>query len=424
MLTRNQIIIIGVIGFIALFFILIFLGVIPGLKKTQQGGQQLQLNFWGVEEETALRPIFDSYQSANGVRINYTKFSENNFEKNLIDALASGKGPDILAFHSSWLPKHIGKIAPAPTAANFSITQIRNLYPQIIENDFVKDNKIYALPVYIDTLALIYNRDFFDAKGVAVVPKSWAEFQSVIPALKETDALGRITKAAAAIGGSEKSIDRASDLLTLLMFQFSINLNVENSEKVAFSKDKKSIQALNFYLQFADSSNQAYAWNDNLRYSLDNFSQGTVAAIFNYSSAISQIKSKNPFLNIGVAPMPQISKDSVNYANYWGLAVSNQSKQQAAAWNFILYLSSNQLVAEQYLKASKRPPALRSLIQKYSNDSDSGVFSNQALTAKSWKQKDNESIRKIFSNMIESVLSGGIDSQKALQQAENEINSL
>lgn len=430
MLTRNQIIIIGIVGAIVLFFVLIILGVIPGLKSTPQGGggggggPQAQLNFWGMEDENIFRSIFDSYQSSRGVKINYTKFSESAYEKNLIDALASGRGPDILAFHNTWLSKHIGKISPVPASANFSAIQARNLFPQAVESDFVKDGKVYALPIYIDTLAFIYNRDFFDSRGIATTPGTWQEFQYALPALKEIDSSGRIAKAAAAIGGSGKSIDKFDDLLSLLMFQFGSKINSRDSNSVDFSGNKEAAQALNFYLQFGISGNQYYTWSDNLNYSLDGFSRGDVGAIFNYSSAIPLIKAKNHFLNFQVAPMLQFSQNIANYADYWGLAVSSQSKQQVAAWNFILHLSANPAAAEQYLQASKKPPALRTLIQKYMNDPDLGVFNQQTLTAKSWKQKDKEAIKKIFSDMIESILSGRLSSDKALQQAESEINSL
>ena len=114
----------------------------------------------------------------------------------------------------------------------------------------------------------------------------------------------------------------------------------------------------------------------------------------------------------------------VNYADYWGLAVSNQSRNPEIAWNFIMYFTADQTVAEKYIQESKRPPALRSLIQKYLNDLDLGVFSQQALTARSWPQPDSSAVRRIFSDMIESISSGRLSVDRALEQAENEINEL
>lgn len=429
--TKTQITIIFAVVLVVVIIVLIFIGVLPGRK---QGGsanlgtigneQQTEVNFWGVEDEQKIRPIIDAYSQVNkSVRISYTQFSESNYEKSLVDALASGRGPDILMFHNTWLPKHYGKILPLPSTIGFSITQMRQLFPQVVEADFTGNGNVYALPIYIDTLAFIYNKDFFDAKGVAVVPNNWKEFQYVIPRLREFDFSGKISKAAAAIGGSERSVDKASDLLNLVMLQSGTQM-ADESGKAAFARGGGE-EALNFYIQFSNPNSSAYTWNDNLRNSLDSFSQGGAGAIFNYQSIISQIKARNPYLNLEVALMLQLDANQpVNYADYWGLAVSAQSGNPSAAWDFIMYFSADQTIAEKYLQESKRPPALRSLIQKYLNDPDLGVFSQQALTAKSWRQPDNIAIRRIFSNMIESVLNGRLYVSQALEQAENEVNSL
>jgi multiple sugar transport system substrate-binding protein len=431
-LTRNQIIIIFGVALLVIIVVLIFIGVLPGRK---QGGsanlgaigneKQTEIVFWGVENEQAIRPIIDFYSQANKTaRITYTQFSRNDFEKKLVDAMAGGRAPDIFMFHNTWLPKHFGKLLPLPAASGFSITQLRQLFPQVVEADFFNNGQIYALPIYIDTMAFLYNKDIFDAKGVAIIPKNWNEFQYIVPRLRELDFSNKISKAAAAIGGSEKSIDKATDLLSLLMLQSGIQMFNQSGE-ASFSQSGGS-DALNFYLKFSTPNSSVYTWNDNLRNSLDSFSQGETAAIFNYQSAIPIIKAKNPFLNLAVVPMLQISgaKQPINYANYWGLTVSNQSRNPEIAWNFIMYSSIDPAVAEKYLQESKRPPALRSLIQKYLNDPDLGVFSQQALTAKSWPQPDSTAIRQIFSSMIELVASGRLSTENALQQAEEEVNSL
>ncbi len=431
-LTKTQLTIIFAVVVVVLIIVLIFIGVLPGRKQNGGssiggigGGQQTEIIFWGVENEQAIRPIIDSYSQVNKIaRIAYTQFNENNYEKRLVDALAAGRGPDILMFHNTWLTKHYGKVMPLPVESGFSITQMRQLFPQVIEADFTNGGNIYALPIYIDTLAFLYNKDFFDAKGVAMTPKNWNEFQYVIPRLRELDFGNRIIKAGAAIGGSERSIDKASDLLSLIMLQLGTQM-INQSGEAEFARTGAD-KALNFYLQFSNPNSQSYTWNDNLRPSLDNFSQGGAGAIFNYQSAISVIKAKNPYLNLAVSPMLQLAgaNQPINYADYWGLTVSNQSQNPGIAWNFILYFSADPAIAEQYLEISKRPPALRSLIQKYLNDPDLGVFASQALTARSWAQPDSAGVRRIFSDMIESVLSGRLLIDSALEQAENEVNSL
>ena len=422
-LTRSQIIIISIAGLVVLFFILVFLGVIPGLKDTSSGTPEVQLSFWGVENQGVMSDLIDAYSKLRpNVSIVYSQIPEETYEESLISALAAGRGPDLLMFRSSWLPKHSDKIYPA-AETQISLTQVQQLFPKVAEQDFTASSKIYALPLYIDTLALIYNKDVFDAKAIAIVPQTWQDFQILIPKLRELNEQNQIAKAAAAIGGSKKSLSQASDLLDLIMTQFG---SPRLGEIGGIQFGNEGLNAFNFYLQFANPASVYYTWNDNLTYSLDALSQGKTALIFDYASVIPKIKSKNPFINIGVAPMLQFkgANQPIDYADYWGVAVSKQSRNPGWAWDFVIQTTTNSAPSESYLKNSGRPPALRTLIAKYSNDPNLGVFAKQALTARSWPKPDSESIKKIFSNAIESVLTGRLSSSQALEQAENEINSI
>ncbi len=433
-LTRTQIIIIGIAGLIVLFFVLVLLGLIPGLKLDGGGGDigsgtQTKIEFWGVSEannNSAILTIIDEYLKINNsVSINYRQFENpDTFEKTLLNALATGQGPDIFMFHNAWLPKHYDKVAPVPETI-FNLGYLGQLFPDIVNSDFVSQNKIYALPLYIDTLALIYNKDIFNSKSIAITPRTWTEFQSLIPQIRQLNNLNQITKPAAAIGGSNKSIDSASDLLNALMLQFESKF-ISQYEGVNFGNE--GLAAFNFYLSFANPNSQYYTWNDSLTPSIDSFSQGDLAMILNYNSSIRLIKAKNPYLNIRVSPLPQFYPDEPdkikNFANYWGLAVSKQSKNQIAAWNFIVSATTNYQIAEVYLATSGEPPALNSLIEKYKDDPNLGVFARQALTSYSWPQPDSAAIKTIFSDMITSVLNGQLNSKQALSQAENRINEL
>ena len=98
-LSRNQIIIVSAIFGVVLFLVLVFLGVIPGLKKQNSGGilgqgEQVILSFWGVENNDFLMPFFENYQKIRpNVRVDYKQINENDCEKTLINALAAGRVP-------------------------------------------------------------------------------------------------------------------------------------------------------------------------------------------------------------------------------------------------------------------------------------------------------------------------------------------
>lgn len=426
MLTKNQIIIIGVVAFIILFFILGLLGVIPIFKNTNPGqnpNTEATLNFWGVDDSNSYRSVFDAYASSHpGIKISYQQFDEKNYESALLNALATGKGPDVFMFHRTWLPKHGDKVIAA-SDAQFSLFNMRQLFPDVVEKDFVSNQKVYALPLYLDSLALFYNKDIFNAKGIALAPATWDEFKNLVPFLTEFDFSRNIKKSAAAIGGTNKSIDNASDLLALLMLQNNPQFTDYSNKRLIF--DDKALGAFNFYLQFGNPSSDYYTWSDTFGNSINAFASGDVPMIFNYARKTKTIRQKNPYLNFSVAAMPQFDLNNpANFADYWGLAVSKQTKMPQTAWGFVISLTTNQQISSAYLKDSNSPPALRTLINQNLSDPNIGVFAKQALTVKSIYQQNKETFAQSFSYMIESVLTGRLSSGDAMRKAAIEINGL
>jgi multiple sugar transport system substrate-binding protein len=429
-LSRPQIIILGSTLFIILLFIGIFTGILPGARKPGVKAPEITLTIWGVDDKNFFQDNIAAYETIRPtVRVDYEELNPATYEKDVINALATGAGPDIVMFHNSWLPKHFNKIVPA-SETQITLKTFQEIFPVVVEQDFAPDGKIYASPLYTDTLALFYNQDTFDKKGIAIPPKDWLDFQNLIPKLRQKDVSGKIAKPAAAIGGSNDTIDKASDLLTLLMLQAGTIMTDDGFTQATFAGNVKGsvpgLDALNFYKKFSDPDDIYYTWNEALEYSLDSFAKGNTAIIFNYASARQDIKLKNPFINFkaGEMPQPTESEKAVNYADYWGLTVTNNSKNSQWAWDLILYLTANKDAAENYLKISERPPALRILIQKYADHPELGVFAKQALSARSWPQIDKGQIAEIFSQMIKAATTGKLDSTTALNQAERQITEL
>lgn len=165
--------------------------------------------------------------------------------------------------------------------------------------------------------------------------------------------------------------------------------------------------ALRFYTDFANPVKEVYSWNNNLSSSVDMFASGKLAIMFGYTYHLPTIKTTAPKLNFLIAPLPQIEGSSapVNFANYWVETVSQKSKHQNEAWNFIQFMTSADQVTS-YLSKTKKPTALRSLISKQKEDLDIGVFVDQVLTAKSWyKGKGPTLMENFFAQMIEATLS-------------------
>ncbi len=396
-MSKNQAIILAIVGFIVIFV----LAVVFGGFGIKEGSQKVNLTVWGTEDESSFRGIFADYSDVNkGVKIKYEKIDESGYEKKLVDALAAGNGPDIFMFHSDWLNQHKNKIVPAPSEI-VPASKLDTLYPQIVASDFSDSGKVYALPLYLDTLSLIYNRDSLDRKGVALPPKTWDELETQV----------RKKRLIVSLGEKSDIIPRAKEILMSMMMQNGLKPAL-GAVRLSGSEGQT---ALGFYTKF-DSSKSAGSIND--------FTAEKNDIIFDFQSASKLIHAQNPTLNFGYAPLPQFNSDSpAVIADYYGLAVSNKSQNPVAAWKLVSYITTTQAVAEKFDLAANRPPALRSLISLYSDSKEYGVFVKQSLIARQWPQADPDQLKKIFDDMIGYANSSN-KIEDALRRAESDLGSL
>lgn len=428
--------------FLILLFFVFLLTIGAGCKKKtmEQTTEPITLNYWRVfDGQDDFAEIIAKYNAQHPyITINYRKLRYEEYEAELLNAFAEDRGPDIFSIHNTWIKKYESKLAPLPeqTTMVFPVTQgsikkevipetrvarslnakeIKQNFVDAVYSDVVIGDKIYGLPLSVDTLAMYYNQDLFDQAGVIDVPKYWnREFQQTVKKLTKLDLKGEILQSGVALGGST-NIDRYSDILSVLMMQNGA-IMADDSGQVLFNtvpaifKDGEynpGLMALRFYTDFANPVKEVYSWNNDLSSSMDMFTSGKLAIMFGYAYHLPTIKTTAPKLNFLIAPLPQIEGSSVpvNFANYWVESVSQKSKHQNEAWNFIQFMTNADQVTS-YLSKTKKPTALRSLISKQKEDLDIGVFVDQVLTAKSWyKGKGPVLMENFFAQMIETALS-------------------
>lgn len=417
-LSKKQVLLIGG-GILAL----IVVGAIFVLSiREEKTAKRVTLEVWGTEDDDVFESLARSYSDLQtNVAINYTQISESNYDARLISALASGRGPDVFFVRSHSLPVDLISTAPE---TQFTYEELTNLFPKVVWQDFAPGEKVYALPLYLDTLAMVYNQNIFNRVGVVDPPRDWDSFEDLISDLKVLDDDGRVKKAGAAIGGSDRSINNASEVLQMLLLQNGAEM-IDERGRASFSEGTRGVSAFDFYTKFGDPSDIYFTWDDSGKNAADSFAAEETVIIFTYKSKINELKAKNPFLEMGVAPVPQVSADNpITFADYHGLAVSKQSREQAWAWDFIIKTTTGADLARAYSKSSGRPPALRSIISENLRSSEYGIFARQALIAKSWYFADHKRIKEALSQAIQKKIVGAADSKTALQQAQNQISEI
>ena len=392
------------------------------------------LTVWGTFDDSDVfspltRAFHERYSHLNA---NYRKIAIEEYETELLNALAADKGPDVYMINNTWAPRYLERLRPASTAA-VDPRLFREAFVEVVADDLIIDGKTYGVPLHVDTLGLFYNKDYLASAGIATPPATWEEFLQDVKLLTRRDARGNIVRAGVAMG-TAKNVNRSFDILSLLMMQQGARMVSDDKSRATFESavvlnNQESFypgeRALTFYTDFANPRKQVYAWNTLQHFSLDAFLTGQAAMMLNYSRVIPLIESRAPYLSWAVAPMPQISGSdiNINFGNYWALVVSNTSKHPEEAWQFLTFMAERNN-AKQYADAARRPTARKDLVDIQRGDLKLGIFAVQSLSARSWYQADNSAIEELFADMIESVVRGSDTARDAIAKAARQVTVL
>ncbi len=431
---------------IAILFLLLIFMLSTGFgckgtdQKTQAAMTPITLTYWRVfDDSDAFQEIIAKYKTLHPyVTVVYKKMRYEEYEKELLNALAEDRGPDVFSVHNTWMVKYENKIVPMPatitlpfpvikgtlkkevttelrTTNSPTLKELKDKFVDAVAYDIIfEDGKVYGLPLSVDTLAMFYNKDLFNNAGISQAPQYWnKEFLQDIKKLTKQDPKKDLIQSGTALGGST-NVNRFSDILSVLMMQNGAVM-MENNQ-VLFnvvppaSKDTNynpGIEALRFYTDFSNAGKESYAWNNTQPNSLEMFISGKLAIYFGYSYDLPTIKTQAPKLNFSVAKLPQIEGNpptNINFANYWVEVVSKKSTHQTEAWDFIQFITKEEQV-KSYLDKTHKPTALRSLIAVQRPDDEIGVFADQVLTAKSWyKGKNAQAAEEAIKEMIDAIV--------------------
>jgi multiple sugar transport system substrate-binding protein len=440
-----------------------------GSIEAQQAYRPIELEYWTVfNSPDDFREVIADYQAIHpNVRINVKKFRYEEYEQQLLNALAEDRGPDIFSLHNTWLPAYRTKLFPLPSVTTLAyqsvtgsikkevITEFRStrsvneadlrlsFLEQVYKDVFLReativedqiqqgDPKIYALPLAFDTMVMYFNRDLLDNAGLAQPARAWHEFQEHVQRLARFDSQGNILTAGTALGTSN-NVPRSVDVLSVLMMQNGAEMINAEDGQVNFHRIPEALrgtrstipgeEALRFYTSFANQNNRNYTWNDDQVDGFEAFLQGKVAYFFGYAYHLEQIRGLAPRLNFGISNLPQIQGNpEVHLANYWVEAVSRKTQDVDAAWDFLQFATSA-TEAQKFVRASKKPTARRDLVDAQLEDTDLFVFASQLLRAKSWYTgQDAGAMEGIMKTLIDDTLAGRDDLDELLQLAAERV---
>ncbi|MBT4856650.1 extracellular solute-binding protein [Candidatus Uhrbacteria bacterium] len=451
--------------FIALAFVaLLTIGAgCGGGGSTVSSLDKVELEIWRVfDDDDTFDTVIDSYRLTHpNVKIDYRELRFDEYQDELVLAIAEGRGPDIFSVHNTWMHEYQDLMEPMPETITtqsqvqqgtvrkeiviiereeetMSTRELSSSFVEQVELDVILDyqpdddvepeERIYGLPMSMDSLALFYNKDLLDAAGIAEPPNSWSEFQENIIALTTYDANGEIEQSGGAIGSSD-NVERSVDIISLLMMQNGANMTDERG-RVTFDEVASDVpddvypsyDAIAFYTDFANPTKEVYTWDESFESSFEAFANGETAFFIGYSYHTPLLRTTAPKLNFSITTIPQIEGGrEVNYANFWVEGVSKSTEFSDWAWSFILFATDEENVPS-YLEEAQKPTALRSLISSQLDSEWLGPFASQVLTAESWyKGYDADATDEILKNLIDEILAGVEDPDAVMSSAASRV---
>jgi ABC-type glycerol-3-phosphate transport system substrate-binding protein len=428
--------------------------------------EQIVLNYYRFGDDAdVIKPLLDSYQASHpGLQIRlYTKFpSYAQYENGLINEMAEGGGPDILSVPNAWMYRHQKKVAPMPPEL-MTVDQFRQTFVAVADRDLVRPDgatppslRIYGIPLFIDTLALYYNKrqyeDRLPSKGAPSV--LWKDFAQDVTTLTKSDNSSERFEVSGAALGRADNITHGLDILYSIFLQYGASIYSPQHNTSVLSSTQSAadgtagnpfFSALQYYTSFALPTSANSSWNQYIAPTtgdreLTLFAKGKVSTIAGYSDSYGKISTLSDALvrqgyksltvkDIGVAPLPQVHDPSVStnpravLANYMVETVSRNSTHQKQAWDLLNFLGSQQSQSY-YHQKTHRPTSRRDLLNAQIAEPIYGVFAGQVGFATSMPLYDISGINAIFADAIQSIADGVAAPVAALKNADLLINQL
>jgi ABC-type glycerol-3-phosphate transport system substrate-binding protein len=418
---------------LAVFIVLAVIGVFIFATSTSNSSAQLvPVTIWGTLPATDVRTAIDDIEAANKDTFSatYTYVDEADFQSKLVNAIATGQGPDLILIPQDIFLSVKSLLFPIPYA-NYSQRLFQDSFAQAGEV-FLAPEGIYALPAAIDPLVMFWNRDILSTAGLALPPSTWTNVVNDVPALTKKDANGNIVQSAVSFG-EWTNVPHAKNILSMLMLQsgtpiVSADPTTGKLVSALLSQSSSGIspaqEALSFFTQFADPSKSIYSWNRAKSSADSAFLAGTLAFYFAPASETPIIRARNPNLNFDVAEVPQTgTTGQATYADVYAFGLLKSSPHLATDVIDANLLTSDTAVSD-IAAAAAVAPSRRDLLAQTQSQAYQAVFWQSALIGDNFLDPSPSSTDTIFDMMVESVTSGSKSAEGSLRTADGSLAAL
>jgi ABC-type glycerol-3-phosphate transport system substrate-binding protein len=385
---------------------------------------------WMTDREPAFQELARKYQAQTGIKVNFELYAPSDIYSQKVRAAAQGANlPDIFGilgekrdFASFVKAGYV--LALAPCMEENGASWKNTFIPEALAvNEFAQDNSygvppgIYAVPIDIMTIQMLYNKDLFKQLGLDPErpPRTFAELLDIGKKLKAANIQGMVSG--------------WGDVWMIDCFAINYAFNIMGKDKVIATikgevpyTDPDWIKVFTLFKEMQDSGVFARGLVTMINKTAEQlFANNKAAFAFNGSWGVNVYQGMNSKLNYGVMLPPKAS-DKYPMA-IWGGAgssfmVNARSKNKEEAVKFLKWLTDRDQQA--YLvEATNNLPANKNclsrapeLLAQFSKGMDNATHPN------AWQVWESSTVIEARDRGIQSIIIGEKTPEKVAQEVQ------
>ncbi len=305
--------------------------------------------------------LITAYQTAHpNVTITRESFDYELYLQTLQTAMPAGEEADIIQLFGTWVSQYYERLAPVPKDV-MTIDQAQKLFYSAPIGGYIVNDTLYGFPQEFNCEygGVLVNKTMFEAAGLTYPPQ-WKTMDDVVAdgvKLAQKDASGMMTVA----GFHFTSADPvAASFLAGIKQRGG---DYWNADHTGFTFNTPEAKAQLEWMISAVKSGAVdpVVFNDTTNFVIDAFFTDMAAIGYIGAWAIAEGKANFPDFTDewDYVYLPPTQGDPVFVADSgWGLTVSPNSKNQAVAWDFIKFVTTDAKNALSFNLASGTIPAM------------------------------------------------------------------
>lgn len=392
--------------------VLIFSGKVPIGKKQSQA--QGDVAMWGTIPENTMNTLIQTFNpKAKTYAVRYTYVPEKEFNQRLLEALASGAGPDLILAPYQTIISQANRIMPFPVTS-LGEKDFKDTYVDGASIFYSQQTGALALPVSVEPMVLIYNRALLSKHGFPNPPQYWDEVTAMTEALTVREN-NQFIESAISLG--TPNVPHAKDILMTLVYQLGqtpvitgynqegkLVANVTANEPSVINASVRPLtSATRYFTQFGDPGQiSTYTWSDSLGKAEDLFVAERLAMYIGYIGDLPMFKARNPRGEFEMTLLPQ-SKEYKTFSTgmrMYGIAVIRSTQNPTTAFTVQSQFAGGE-ISPTIAGMVGGVTALRSFAATPGLDQ---VVSRSMLVARGWYDSYQADSAAFVSSMISDVI--------------------